>query len=79
MIERKSAIHVYSEINEWIDFCIVVEDEDCDRAEEIVNKAYDDWFADDFTSDETLADYIGNCLVASGIIYEIFSKEEEHA
>jgi hypothetical protein len=44
-------------------------------AEKIVSRAYNDWFDDNFTSDETIADYIGDCLTAGGIEYEIFYSD----
>jgi hypothetical protein len=76
MVERKNCIYVYSNFNEWIDFCIVLGDGvDCERAEKIVSRAYDDWFDENFTTDETIADYIGDCLTAGGVEHEIFSKK----
>ena len=46
MIQTKTCINVYSDMNTWIDFCIVIGAyEDFTKAEEIVQKAINDWLS----------------------------------
>ena len=46
MVRTKTCINVYSEMNPWIDFCIVISDEkDITDAKEIIEQAYDSWFS----------------------------------
>lgn len=76
MIETKTCINVWSDMNTWIDFCIVIGAyEDLSKAEEIIQNAYDDWFACE--SDETIADYISYHLSIHNIEHEIYFKDEE--
>lgn len=76
MCETKTCINVYSEMNPWIDFCIVPGfAENLSKAEKIVQSAYDDWFSCE--SDETIADYISRALTNHGIAHEIYFKDEE--
>ena len=45
MVRTKTCINVYSEMNPWIDFCIVLENENnILDAKEIIEQAYDSWF-----------------------------------
>lgn len=76
MVQTKTCINVWSDMNTWIDFCIVISDyEDFAKAEEIVNKAYSDWWDDDTC--EPIADFIGGKLTENGIDFEIYFKEEK--
>ena len=78
MIRTTSCINVYSDMNTWINFCIVIGDyEDFSKAEEIVRKAYDDWWELPDTQFEPIADWIGICLMENEIEYEIYFKNEE--
>lgn len=76
MVQTKTCINVYSELNEWIDFCIVIDaHEDFVKAEEIVNKAYSDWF--DNETCEPITDYITRHLMENEIDFEIYFKDEK--
>ena len=76
MLETKTCINVYSDMNPWIDFCIVIGAyEDFTKAEEIVQTAYDEWFENE--SDEPIAEFISQCLKENDIDHEIFFKAEE--
>ena len=45
MIEKYTYLHVYSELNTWIDFVITLsQSEDGDRAKQIAEQAYENWF-----------------------------------
>lgn len=44
MVEKYTYLHVYSELNTWIDFVITLsQSEDEDRAKQIAEQAYEDW------------------------------------
>ena len=75
MIETKTCINVWSDMNTWIAFCILV-DNDFNKAEEIVRKAYDDWWELEDAQFEPLGDYVSRCLYESGIEFEIYFKDE---
>lgn len=75
MIETKTCINVWSDMNTWINFCILVEN-DFEKAEEIVKKAYDDWWELEDAQFEPLGDYVSRCLYESGIEFEIYFKDE---
>lgn len=77
MLETKTCINVYSDMNEWIDFCITIGAyEDFTKAEEIVQASYDAWFNGE--SDDPIADYISQCLKENDIDHEIYFKAEEN-
>ncbi len=78
MLQTKTCINIYSDMNTWIDFCIVFEAyTDFTKAEEIVKKAYDDWWELPDTQFEPIADYISRCLTEKDIKHEIYFKNEE--
>lgn len=70
MIEKQKCIHVYSDLNKWIDLCILVNKEDLDKAEDIVDESYDDWFKND--SCDTLSDHILDSLTKNDIPYQVY-------
>ena len=78
MIETKTCINVWSDMNTWIDFCVVIGVyEDLTKAEEIVRKAYDDWWELEDAAFESIGDYVSRCLNENGIEFEIYFKESE--
>ena len=78
MIQTKTCINVYSDMNTWIDFCIVIGAyEDFTKAEEIVQKAYDDWWELPDAEFLPIAEYIGNCLEDNGIEFDMYYSNEE--
>jgi hypothetical protein len=78
MIETKTCINVYSYMNTWIDFCVVIGAyENLKEAEEVVQKAYDDWWELEDAAFEPIADYISRCLYENDIEFEIYFKNEE--
>lgn len=63
MVRARTCINVYSEMNPWIDFCIVLEEEkDTDNAKEIIRQAYNEWFSAKNQTDDPIADYISRRL-----------------
>lgn len=80
MVRTKTCINVYSEMNPWIDFCVVLEDEkDVDDAKEIIEQAYNEWFSAKNQTDEPIMEYISRRLTEVCIWHEIYftDKEEE--
>ena len=80
MVRTKTCINVYSEMNPWIDFCIVIADEkDIPDAKEIIEQAYDSWFSAKNQTDEPIMEYISRRLTEVCIEYEIYftGMEEE--
>ena len=80
MVNVRTCINVYSEMNPWIDFCIVLTDEkDIPDAKEIIEQAYDSWFSAKNQTDEPIMEYISRRLTEVCIEHEIYftGKEEE--
>lgn len=76
MLETKTCINVYSDMNDWIDFCIVIGAyEDFTKAEEIVQAAYDEWFENE--SDEPIAEFISQRLIENEIYPEVYFKNDD--
>ena len=80
MVRTKTCINVYSEMNPWIDFCIVLENEnEISDAREIIQQSYDSWFSAKNQTDEPIMEYISRRLNEVCIWHEIYftDKEEE--
>ena len=77
MIETRNCINVWSDMNTWIDFCILISDKDLEKAEEIVRKAYDDWWELPDAQFEPLADWVSRRLKENEIEFEIYFKNKE--
>ena len=76
MIEKRSCINVWSDMNTWIDFCILVGEQVSEKAQRIIEKAYEDWWELPDEIFEPLADYVCRCLARNEIVYEIYFKQE---
>lgn len=73
-----SAIILRSELNPWIDICIVPDPyEDFNKVKDLVEQAWDDWWDND--NDEPIGDYIKRTLDDAGRCYDIYyaNVEEE--
>lgn len=78
MLRVTNCINVYSDMNTWIDFCIILNDDrKLSQAEEIINKSYDEWWELPDAAFEPIADYIGRKLTENGIKFEIYFKQGE--
>ena len=80
MVNIRPCVNVYSEMNPWIDFCVVLENEkDISDAKEIIEQVYGEWFSDKNQTDEPIAEYISRRLREVCIWHEIYFtiKEEE--
>ena len=77
MIQKRNCILIYSDMNTWIDFCILVSDKDFNKAKEVIEKAYDDWWTVPDTEFEPIGDWVSDKLKENGIEFEIYFKYEE--
>ena len=78
MIQKRNCILVYSDMNTWIDFCILVSDVDFNKAMEITTKAYDDWWdSEEADCDIPIAEYIGTKLAEVNIEFDMYFNNEE--
>ena len=77
MIQKRNCILIYSDMNTWIDFCILVSDKDFNKAKEVIEKAYDDWWTLPDAEFEPIADWVSDKLKENGIEFEIYFKYEE--
>lgn len=77
MVQTTNCINVYSEMNTWLDFCIVITNhEDFAKAEEIVRKAHNDWWESPDENCDPIAEWIGRSLIDNDIDFEIYFKYE---
>lgn len=78
MVQPTSGFHVYSELNTWIDFMIIINAyEDFSKAEKIIREAEETYWMDEDAYSETIADWISNRLTENDIQFEIFFKEDD--
>ena len=77
MIQKQNCILIYSDMNTWIDFCILVSDKDFNKAKEVIEKAYDDWWTVPDAEFEPIGDWVSDKLKENGIEFEIYFKYEE--
>ena len=78
MVQTTTGINVFSDMNTWIDFVIIpCNDEDFTKAEEIISKAYDDWWTLPDAEFEPIADWVSRCLTENDIEFDIYFKNEE--
>lgn len=76
MIEIKSCIIIRSEMNTWIDICIVPDNYvSFVDVEEVALKAYNEWFEID--PDVTIVEYIDNALTEANLCYDVYIKANE--
>ena len=70
MTEVRSAIILRSELNPWIDICIVPDQyEDFGKVKAVAEEAYYDWFEQD--AEEPIGDYIRRKLDEALCFYEM--------
>ena len=77
MIQKRNCILVYSDMNTWIDFCILVSDKDFNKAMEVTAKAQDDGGESPDAEFLPIAEYIGNWLKENGIKFDMYYSNEE--
>ena len=46
MVEERKCINLYSDMNPWMDLVILVNDEEFEKAKEVAEKAFDDFWND---------------------------------
>lgn len=77
MLQTKTCINISSNMNTWINFCVVFDVSDITKTEEIVQKAYNDWWELPDEQFEPLTDWISRCLTNNNIEHEIYFKNDE--
>ena len=76
MSEIRNAIILRSELNPWINICIIpCTYEDFGKVQYFAEKAYDDWFDEDTA--ETIVDYIKRKLNDYECGFEIYYASED--
>lgn len=75
MVDIQLCINVYSDMNPWIDFCIIISGKDYTRAYEIVKQAYDDWWNLPEGETTPIACYIREKLKENKIEYDMYLKD----
>ena len=78
MVKVTKCINVYSDMNTFDDFCIIVSDNEVEKAEDIVCKAYIDWWELSDVEFEPILDYVRRCLDKNNIEYDIYLKTKEN-
>lgn len=75
---RVKAIHIYSELNEQIDFVVVArETEDMETLTHLIDDACEDWFDLEINPNLQripICDFISHMLDTAGIVHWIFCK-----
>ena len=75
MVEAKTCINVWSDMNTWIDFVIITDNPDStEQAKEIIESSYNDWLDDVEESNEPIGDYISRKLYENGIEFDMYFK-----
>ena len=77
MIEVGTAIRVYSDLNEQIDFVIFLgNDDNLVDAKSIIEAAWDEWWESDEDGQTPIGDYISDRLAEAGVDHDMFWKED---
>ena len=76
MIRKIKVLNMYSDLNIDLDIVVVVNrEEETQQAEQIINKAHDDWFELVKNKEETLfCDYLETQLKQAHIGYQLYVK-----
>lgn len=74
VMKNKVPVHVFSTMNEWMDCVFIVDNENADKAAEVLDSAFADWF--DADTSEAYGDYLCRALYEAGIEHEMFGKCE---
>lgn len=78
MVERITALNVYSLSNTWLDIIIIIEDDsEIDRAEEVIEAAYNEWFTTETGDTMTISEYIDEALNKEEINHTIYFNNIE--
>jgi hypothetical protein len=74
IVQKRECYTVFSDVNPWIGFHIILSPADSLKAKQIIQESEDKYWIDDRDSGKTLADYICSRLAEKGIEYEIYFK-----
>lgn len=77
MIEVKSAINIYSELNPQIDMIFIVSEDNMEYVYDLLNQAYDNWFNLELNPElqsVPIGDYLSDELIKANIYHEIYFR-----
>lgn len=80
VMEDRTAVHVFSTMNEWMDCVFIVRNEDVEKAACVLDKAFGDWFDDPDAHFVPYGNWLCSAMDAAGFEYDVFfhdSGEEE--
>jgi hypothetical protein len=79
MVVERRCINLYSDMNSWMDLVLLVNDEDFDKAKEVTEKAFDDFWNDPKVEEECwcYGDWVGWKLKEAGIKYNMYFRGKE--
>jgi hypothetical protein len=80
MVVERRCINLYSDMNSWMDLVLLVNDEDFDKAKEVTEKAFDDFWNDPKVEEECwcYGDWVGWKLKEAGIKYNMYFRGKEN-
>lgn len=68
-------IRVYSEMNEWMDCIFIVSAEDAERAEKVLQEAWDSYWEDG--DDWCYGNYLSDKMIKAGISFDVYYADSE--
>ena len=72
IIEKKNCILIQSEMNNWINICIIVQKEkELDDILHVSSEAYNEWFESD--TDETITEHVEKKLNEKNFDFKVFT------
>jgi hypothetical protein len=79
MVVERRCINLYSDMNSWMDLVLLVNDEDFDKAKEVTEKAFNDFWNDPKVEEECwcYGDWVGWKLKEAGIKYNMYFRGKE--
>jgi hypothetical protein len=76
MIAERQCINIWND--DWFDICILIKNEfKYEEAENVIRRAYDDWYDDEDTACTPIGDWISNTLTKNEIEHEMYYKSME--
>ena len=68
-------IRVYSEMNEWMECIFIVSAEDAERAEKVLQEAWDSYWEDG--GGWCYGDYLSYKMIKAGISFDVYYADSE--
>lgn len=77
MVVERRCINLYSDMNPWMDFVVLVNEEDFGKAKKILQDSMNSWFEDEDAECEPIGEWISNKLKENKIEFEMYFKSED--